>query len=41
MVEGCVFCAIVAGTAPAECVYADASVVAVMDIHPATAGTSW
>jgi histidine triad (HIT) family protein len=38
MVDGCVFCSIVARTAPAERVYEDASVVAIMDIHPATAG---
>ena len=38
MVDGCVFCSIVEGTAPAERVYDDASVVAIMDIHPATAG---
>jgi histidine triad (HIT) family protein len=38
MVDGCVFCAIVDGTAPAERVYEDASVVAIMDIHPATSG---
>jgi histidine triad (HIT) family protein len=34
----CVFCAIVAGTAPAERVYEDAAVVAIMDIHPAATG---
>ena len=38
MADGCVFCAIVAGTAPAERVYEDAWVVAIMDIHPATTG---
>jgi histidine triad (HIT) family protein len=38
MVEGCVFCSIVAGTAPAERVYEDESVVAIMDIHPAATG---
>jgi histidine triad (HIT) family protein len=38
MADGCVFCAIVAGTAPAERVYEDASVIAIMDIHPATTG---
>jgi histidine triad (HIT) family protein len=38
MADACVFCAIVAGTAPAERVYEDASVVAIMDIHPATTG---
>jgi histidine triad (HIT) family protein len=38
MADGCVFCAIVAGTAPAERVYEDAWVVAIMDIHPAVTG---
>jgi histidine triad (HIT) family protein len=38
MAEPCVFCAIVAGTAPAERVYEDASVVAIMDLHPAATG---
>jgi histidine triad (HIT) family protein len=38
MADGCVFCAIVAGTSPAERVYEDASVVAIMDIHPAVTG---
>jgi histidine triad (HIT) family protein len=38
MADGCVFCAIVAGTAPSERVYEDASVVAIMDVHPATTG---
>jgi histidine triad (HIT) family protein len=38
MAEGCIFCAIVAGTAPAERVYEDASVVAIMDVHPAVTG---
>ena len=38
MADGCVFCAIAAGTAPAERVYEDASVVAIMDIHPAVTG---
>jgi histidine triad (HIT) family protein len=37
-VEGCVFCSIVQGSAPAERVYEDASAVAIMDIHPATTG---
>jgi histidine triad (HIT) family protein len=36
--DGCVFCAIVSGTAPAERVYEDASVIAIMDIHPAATG---
>ncbi len=30
----CVFCRIVAGTAPATQVYADADVVAIQDLHP-------
>jgi histidine triad (HIT) family protein len=38
MADGCVFCAIVAGAAPAERVYEDASVIAIMDLHPATTG---
>ena len=38
MADGCVFCAIVSGTAPAERVYEDASVIAIMDIHPAATG---
>jgi histidine triad (HIT) family protein len=38
MVEGCVFCSIVHGAAPAERVYEDGSAVAIMDIHPATTG---
>jgi histidine triad (HIT) family protein len=38
MADACVFCAIVAGTAPAERIYDDASVVAIMDIHPAATG---
>jgi histidine triad (HIT) family protein len=38
MADACVFCAIVAGTVPAERVYEDASVVAIMDIHPAATG---
>lgn len=38
MADSCVFCAIVVGTAPAERVYEDTSVVAIMDIHPATSG---
>lgn len=36
--EGCVFCAIVAGEAPAQTVYRDESTVAFMDINPATDG---
>ena len=38
MADGCVFCAIVAGTAAAHRVYEDDSVVAIMDIHPAITG---
>jgi histidine triad (HIT) family protein len=38
MSERCILCAIVAGTAPAERVYEDDGVVAVMDINPATIG---
>jgi histidine triad (HIT) family protein len=38
MEDGCSFCAIVAGTAPAERLYEDDSVVAFMDIHPAATG---
>jgi histidine triad (HIT) family protein len=36
--EGCILCAIVAETTPAERVYEDDAVVAVMDINPATTG---
>ncbi len=35
---GCVFCAIVAGEAPAEIVYEDECTVGFMDINPATHG---
>lgn len=38
MNEACAFCGIVAGTTPAERVYEDDAVVAVMDINPATKG---
>jgi histidine triad (HIT) family protein len=38
MEDGCIFCAIVAGTAPAERVYEDDSVVVIMDIYPAATG---
>jgi histidine triad (HIT) family protein len=38
MAEGCTFCGIVAGTTPAERVYENDSVVAVMDMNPATTG---
>jgi histidine triad (HIT) family protein len=37
-VEGCIFCAIVAGTAPARRIYEDAHTIAFMDINPATDG---
>jgi len=36
--EDCVFCSIVGGTEPAERVYEDESVVAIMDLHPVTEG---
>ena len=38
MTDRCVFCSIVAGTAPAERVYEDDLVVAIMDIAPAAPG---
>jgi histidine triad (HIT) family protein len=38
MVPGCVFCSIVEGTVPAERVYEDDFVVAILDIHPAATG---
>jgi histidine triad (HIT) family protein len=38
MVDSCVFCSIVERTAPAERVYENDFVVAIMDIHPATPG---
>jgi histidine triad (HIT) family protein len=38
MPEGCVFCAIVAGEAPAQFVHQDEATVAFMDINPATDG---
>jgi histidine triad (HIT) family protein len=38
VVEGCVFCSIVSGDEPAEFVFQDESVVAIMDLHPATEG---
>jgi histidine triad (HIT) family protein len=38
VVEGCVFCSIVGGTEPGEFVLQDESVVAFMDLHPATEG---
>jgi len=36
--EDCIFCRIVAGTAPCEVVYQDASTLAFMDINPANEG---
>ncbi len=36
--EGCIFCAIVAGDAPAEIVDSDEHTVTMMDINPATKG---
>ncbi len=36
--EKCIFCAILAGKAPAECVYQDAATLAIMDIHPQAPG---
>jgi histidine triad (HIT) family protein len=36
VVEGCIFCAIAEGLAPAVRVYQDDFVIAIMDIHPAT-----
>src|SRR5437879_3368875 len=36
--EGCIFCAIVSGQAPAHRVYEDEHAVAFMDINPATDG---
>ena len=38
MAGDCVFCSIVAGTAPAERVYEDDAAVAILDLHPAAAG---
>jgi histidine triad (HIT) family protein len=38
MADACVFCAIVSRKAPAERVYEDASVIAIMDLHPAATG---
>ena len=38
MAEGCIFCAIVAGEAPAEVVDSDEHTVSFMDINPATRG---
>jgi histidine triad (HIT) family protein len=36
--EGCIFCAIVAGTGPAHVIYEDDDAIAFMDINPATDG---
>lgn len=38
MADDCVFCSIMDGTAPAERVYENDVVVAIMDIHPAAPG---
>ncbi len=38
MSEECVLCAIVSGSEPAERIYEDETVVAIMDLHPATEG---
>ncbi len=38
MTEACIFCAIVAGEAPASIVYRDDSAMAFMDIRPVNAG---
>jgi histidine triad (HIT) family protein len=38
MVNGCVFCSIVEGAAPADRVYENDFVVAIMDLHPAAIG---
>ena len=38
MEPSCVFCAIVGGKAPAERVFEDDAVIAIMDVHPATEG---
>lgn len=38
MADDCIFCAIVAGEAPAEIVDSDEHTIAFMDINPATAG---
>jgi histidine triad (HIT) family protein len=37
-VEGCAFCAIVAGVAPAEIICREAEALAFLDIHPAAPG---
>jgi len=36
--EGCIFCAIIEGRAPAEVVFEDGETLAFMDINPANAG---
>lgn len=38
MAEGCIFCAIVAGEAPAEIVYADERTMAFLDVAPLARG---
>jgi histidine triad (HIT) family protein len=38
LAEGCVFCAIAAGRAPAEIVYADAETMAFLDVAPLAPG---
>ncbi len=38
MAHGCVFCSIVEGRAPAERVYEDGFVIAILDTHPAATG---
>jgi histidine triad (HIT) family protein len=37
-VDGCIFCAIVAGKSPAHLIYEDENAIAFMDINPATDG---
>ncbi len=38
MADGCIFCRIVEGTAPASVVYADEAVMAFMDVRPVNVG---
>lgn len=38
--DGCIFCAIVEGNAPAHVIYSDDDAIAFMDINPATDGHS-
>lgn len=38
MSDPCIFCAIVAGDAPAQVVYSDDAAIAFLDINPATTG---